>query len=204
MRKQFMLDIETTGVDYKIDEVLQIALVEMNFKSEGVWEKGRQFNFFQHTDREPEEKFAKEHMSGLFHRCQSLDRTPVEEVRQQILDFFKSCNAVPPNVYICGWNVGIFDIPFLDYHGYLKLAKYVGGKLTGDCHYRTYEINGALQFVANLKDKLEINALINEALMRCPVPEGQLHDALYDCERQIHILNGLLKIIKVELDRGCK
>ena len=197
MKKQFMLDIETTGVDPVSDEVLQIAIVEMTFNAQGLWEMGRKFNFFQHTDRLPENVFSREHMADLFAYCRTQPFIPVNEVRQQILDFFRICGAKSPNVFICGWHVGIFDLPFLAQHGYLKAARYEEGKLVGDCHYRVYEIGGAIQFVANLKGKHEINPLINEALGLFPAPDvGARHDALYDCQRQVQILNGLLTIAK--------
>lgn len=197
MKKQFMLDIETTGVDPQQDEVLQIAIVEMNFTSSGEWEMGRKFNFFQHTDRLPENVFSREHMQDLFSYCKTQPLVPANEVRLKIMEFFRQCGAKSPNVFICGWNVGIFDMPFLSHHGYLKPARYEEGRLVGDCHYRVYEIGGVLQFVANLRGKSEINPLINEALALCPVPnEGMRHDALYDCERQVQILNGLLRMAK--------
>lgn len=197
MKKQFMLDIETTGVDPEIDQVLQIAIVEMSFNSQGLWDIGRKFNFFQHTDRQPENVFSREHMADLFAYCRTQPFVPESQVRQNILEFFRICGAKSPNVYICGWHVGIFDLPFLAHHGYLKPARYEEGRLVGDCHYRVYEIGGALQFVANLRGKHEVNPLINEALAICPTPEeGTRHDALYDCLRQVQILNGLLTMAK--------
>ena len=199
MKKQFMLDIETTGVDPDIDDVLQIALLELNFNDDH-WEKGQHFNFFQHTDRKPESPFAKQHMLGLFERCQNTPYTSVDKVRQQILDFTKDCGAASPNVYICGWHVGIFDLSFLGQHKYFKVAQYnKDGVLEGDCHYRTYEISGALQLVANLTQTSDLNSLVRRSLEDSELPEGQRHDALYDCERQLCIMNGLLKIAKGNL-----
>lgn len=196
MKRQFMLDIETTGVDPQSDEVLQIAIVEMNLEGKQ-WVAGRKWNFFQHTDREPTTGFAKTHMQELFAKCKAQPFVPVPEVRERIMRFFAECGAHPPNIFIAGWNVGIFDLPFLSHHGYLKPARYEDGKLVGDCHYRVYELSGALQIVANLRGKVEINPLINEALRLFPPPEtGSRHDALFDCERQIQMLNGLLEIAR--------
>lgn len=195
MKKQFMLDIETTGIDPNTEVVLQIAAIEMNFSKKGFWEKGRKFEFYQHTDRHPVTEFAIAHMQDIYAHCNSVAATPVDQARQKLLDFFSDCGAKSPNVFICGWNVGIFDLPFLAHHGYLIPAKYDEGVLVGDCHYRTYEISGAIQLVANLRGRTDVNPIIKEAEKRFPAPsEGNRHNALFDCERQINILNGLIQM----------
>lgn len=191
--KQFMLDIETTGVDPRTEEILQIAILELNFVN-GFWEKGKVFNFFQCTDREPTTKFAREHMVELYKKCKDMERIPAAEVRKKILEFCEGCGVKSPNIYFCGWNVGIFDLPFLAHHGYLIPARYEEDQLIGDCHYRVYELSGAIQFFANVRGTNEVNPLIKEALKVFPAPKGNKHDALYDCERQLSILNGLLRM----------
>lgn len=193
--KLFMIDIETTGVEPQKEVVLQLAIVEMNFIG-GLWEKGKTFNFIQHTDRQPTTKFARDHMVELYAACNKAPFVPPAKVREDVLAFCKSCGAEPPNVFFAGWNAGIFDIPFLEYHGYLKTAKYIDDQLTGDCHYRVYEISGALQLVANVRGNNEINLVLKEAQKMSPKLEGARHDALYDCERQIHILNALIQMMR--------
>lgn len=191
MNKIFMLDIETTGVDPTKEEVLQIALLEMNFDGH-LWQRGRDFNFFQHTLREPTTKFAQDHMQDIYAKCRAAPMVQPEVVRQNILKFCKECGAEPPNIFFTGWNAGIFDVPFLAHHGYLEPARYENDKLVGDCHYRIYELSGALQFLANVRGHNEINSMIKESHKVLPPPEGNRHDALYDCERQLAILNGLI------------
>ena len=193
-----MLDIETTGIDPTSNTVLQIAIIEMKFTQSGYWEKGKEFNFFQHVDTEPESEFAKKHMKKLYEYCQQQPLVPAKEIRQAILDFFQSCQVEPPNIFIAGWNVGIFDLPFLTYHNCIKIAHYSrSGKMEGDCHYRTYEISGTLQFVANLYGETEVNPFLKKAEKLFPASsKGNRHDALYDCNRQIDILNGLIKLVK--------
>lgn len=193
--KLFMIDIETSGVDPQKDEVLQIAIMEMNFH-DGYWAKGKTFNFFQHTDLKPTTKFTIEHMKEIFDRCNAAPLVPAAEVRKQILAFCKECGADAPNIFFCGWNAGIFDIPFLQHHGYLFAAKYENDQLVGDCHYRIYEISGALQLVANVRGNNEINTVLKEAQRMGPKLEGNRHEALYDCERQMHILNALIKMLR--------
>jgi uncharacterized protein YprB with RNaseH-like and TPR domain len=192
--KLFMLDIETTGVDPLQEEVLQIAMLEMNFDGE-FWQKGKTFNFFQNTLREPTTKFAKDHMQEIYAKCRMAPLVKPEEVRQKIISFCRECGAEPPNIFFCGWNAGIFDLPFLSHHGYIQPAKYINDKLVGDCHYRIYELSGALQLLANIRGSNEVNPLIKESHKLVPPPkEGARHDALFDCERQLTILNGLIKM----------
>jgi hypothetical protein len=190
-----MLDIETSGVDPQKDEVLQIALLEMNFHG-GFWEKGKTFNFIQHSDKTPTTKFTIEHMKDLFAKCNAAPLVPASEVRQKILAFCRECGADAPNIFFAGWNAGIFDIPFLSHHGYLFPAKYEKEKLVGDCHYRIYEISGALNLVANVRGSNEINAVLKEAQKMGPKLEGSRHEALFDCERQMHILNALIRMLR--------
>ena len=194
--KLFMLDIETTGVDPLKEEVLQIAVLEMNFE-QGLWKPGRKFNFYQHTDRLPESKFAQENMAELYSRCRNTPHVSPSDVRKQMLEIFEECEARPPNIFFCGWNAGIFDLPFLAHHGYFFPAKYENDKLKGDCHYRVYEISGALQLAANTRGHNEINSILKEATKLCPEPStGNRHEAMFDCERQLQILNGLILLMR--------
>ncbi len=193
--KLFMIDIETTGIDPLKEVVLQIALMEMNFIG-GFWEKGKTFNFFQHTPQKPTTKFAIEHMKEIYDRCNKAPFVEPAEVRKRIVEFCVECGSNPPNIFFAGWNAGIFDIPFLAHHGYIVPAKYENDKLEGDAHYRIYEISGALNLVANVKGNNEINAVLKEAQKMSPKLEGNRHDALFDCERQMHILNALIKMLR--------
>jgi hypothetical protein len=117
-------------------------------------------------------------------------------VRQQILDFCRECGADAPNIFFAGWNAGIFDIPFLAHHGYIIPAKYENDQLVGDCHYRVYEISGALNLVANVRGTNEINGVLKEAQKMGPKLEGNRHEAVFDCERQMHIMNALIRMLR--------
>jgi hypothetical protein len=193
--KLFMIDIETTGVEPAKEEVLQIALIEMNFLG-GYWEKGKTFNVFLHTDRQPTTKFALEHMKEIYAKCNQAPKVAPAEIRQRIIRFCEECGASTPNIFFAGWNAGIFDIPFLEHHGFLVPAKYINDQLVGDCHYRIYEISGALNLVANIRGHNEINTVLKEAQKMGPKLEGNRHDALYDCERQMNILNALIQMMR--------
>jgi hypothetical protein len=193
--KLFMIDIETTGVDPRKEEVLQIAIIEMNFLG-GFWEKGKTFSVYLHTDQKPTTKFALEHMKEIYEKCNKAPKVPNEEIRQSILKFCDDCGASPPNIFFAGWNAGIFDLPFLEHHKLLIPAKYENDQLVGDCHYRVYEISGALHLVANIRGNNEINTVLKEAQKMSPKLSGSRHEALFDCERQMHILNALIKMLR--------
>lgn len=198
--RMFMIDIETTGIDPDCEEILQIAAVEMTFNADGKWDSGREFNFYQHSDRKPDNDFSKKYLTELHKTCNEVDYTPEAEVRQALLDFFRECGASPPNVFLCGWNAGFFDLPFLIRKGYLVPPTWSNGKMQGDFHYRIYDLNGAIQFQANVDGKMEVNPYIKKAEGMSPKIEGSKHDALFDCRRQINILNGLLQIARSEVN----
>jgi hypothetical protein len=205
--KKFMLDIETTGVELKSDEILQLALLECNYNGKH-WIPGTSLSFFNHTDREPTSEFAKKHMAGLYAFCKTVDSVPVEIRRAQILEFFRSCNATPPqDVFLAGHNGPNFDIPFSVRDGYLERNRYetVDGKdiLVGDFHYRVFDLNSALDTAMQVTG-LERKVLLKEAR---EVGEAiakehgyfrdcKPHDALDDCYAQLFLWNGILCILR--------
>lgn len=121
-----------------------------------------------------------------------------------MLKFFKECGAESPNVYMMGWNASNFDLQFLVAKGVLIPSYYesdADGKdvMRGDFHYRVYELGGALSLVSNIKPKVSRKDLIEEAVAVdtiVPTIPGKQHDALYDCYRQLKILNGLISLAK--------
>lgn len=197
-KQMFMIDIETTGVDPSSEDILQIACVEMKFDANGLWKAGAELNFFQHTDKKPENEFSKKYLKNLFQTCNQVDYTKPAEVRSILLDFFRSCGSREPNNFLCGWNAAFFDLPFLTHKQYLVSPKYIEGKMIGDFHYRIYDLNGVLNFLVNIDKKVEINPLIKKVETMYLKREGEKHDALFDCYRQIDILNGLITMAREE------
>lgn len=197
--KHFMIDIETTGIDPKENDLLQIGIVEMDFKN-GFWYPGKSFELIQHSPKQPESEFAKEHMKALYKTCNRAKPISVEEVRGRMLEFFRSCGAKPPYVYFAGWNASNFDIPFLVHHGYLVPNKYVmdekgKDRMVGDFHYRIYEMGGALSLAQDVFQYEGRNDTIEKLANLDPIvslPKGKEHDAIYDCYKQMKILNGLI------------
>lgn len=203
--KQFMIDIETTGIDPKTEDLLQIGVLELDFVH-GFWRPGRNLEINIHTDREPASEFAKQHMAALYKKCnESGWIAPPDYIRQTLLRFFTLCGAESPNVYVMGWNASNFDIPFLCHKGVLVPTKYVTGPdgkdtMVGDFHYRIYELGGAISLAADVlgvpdKERSELCKQAEAAGDMIQLPEGKEHDALFDCYKQAKILNGLIALI---------
>jgi len=204
VEQMFMLDIESTGVDKDRDDIIEIGIIEM-FKHGYYWLlTGKQIRLVLHTDKQPESAFSKENMSNLFKEANEAPMLSPQQVRSKLLEFFEWCGCTgAKDVFFCGWNAGMFDVPFLVKKGYLHESGYdldpndsSKDIITGDFHYRIYELAGAIQLMSDI---LEFSpTLVREmAEESCPtghLPEGQRHDAIYDCFRQVNILNGLIKL----------
>lgn len=201
--KQFMIDIETTGIGSLDNVVLQIGVLECTFNGDK-WVPGRTFEHLLHTERKPVTPFALEHMQELYARCNDTDPAMSRPalVRAKLLTFFLECGEIPPNVYLMGWNASNFDVPFLFDHAMLEPSAYktVDGKeiMTGDVHYRIYELGGALQLARDVTG-MDAKDVIEAAKERCPEivpPKGKEHDAIFDCYNQLKILNGLIRLVR--------
>lgn len=205
MEKHFMIDIETTGIDPIKEDLLQIGVLEVDYdEAAGFWTPGRSFELIQHTNRKPESEFAKKHMAALYERCNVAAITWPSDVRGRLLHFFRECGANTPDVYLMGWNASNFDVPFLVHKNCLRPSEYetdAEGKdvRVGDFHYRIYEIGGAVSLAQNALGYSDRNALTEDALAAYPeieMPEGKEHDAIYDCYRQLRLLNGLIRMTR--------
>lgn len=203
MERHFMIDIETTGIDPKKEDLLEVSILEL-VQRNGYWVPGRSTTFLNGTTRKPESEFAKKHMVQKYEMCNMVAPAPAERIRQVLTDFFKSCGCEgAKDTYLMGWNASNFDIPFLVEKGALVPNYYetVNGKdeMRGDFHYRVYEMGGALSITQNVVN-IDRNLLIKAAFNNYPeieMPEGfKEHDALYDCYRQARILNGLIRILR--------
>lgn len=195
----FMIDIETTGVNRWTDEILEIGIVEMLPGEDGYWRPGREFQTFVHSNRAPISQFAREHMTEVYRKANDTIYRPAEVIREDIVKFFADCGKVGHDVLLCGWNASNFDMPMLHGHDFLEEPGYqtINGvdKQIGDHHYRVYEMCGALQLLADIKGQ-PYPVLRDEAQAAydMPMPAGKAHDAIYDCHRQIKLLNGMIKL----------
>ena len=208
-KKRFMLDIESTGVNFKRDSVLQIGLLEMIFDEiEGLWQTGRSFNQFLYYAGEPESEFAKKHMAGIYKECSKTAAEPTSMTRQRMLDFFAESGCTKRDqVVFCGWNVSSFDIQMLHAHGLLKPPGYETDPITGidrpvgDHSYRYYEMGGAIQLAADLTgtDPATVRGNLDSIDVGPDLPDSHHHEALYDCYKQVKMLNQIILLVKRNL-----
>lgn len=199
----FMVDIETTGTKLE-DNILQIAILQLEYTKQKYLRPKELFNFYQNIDHGPPNNWAKEHQSELYEKCQKSPKVEPEDVREDILKFFSKCYSWPP-VKVIGKNVATFDMPRLVYHGYMKESHHVidsegNQSLKGDFHYRLNEISGLI-YGLELSTGKPRNAIIDAALaiypeIRLPEEVG-LHDAVYDCYMQTRLYNGLLTLMRM-------
>jgi hypothetical protein len=204
MEKHFMIDIETTGIDPAKEDLLQVGVLELDFK-EGYWWPGKSLEITQHTGRQPVTAFAKKHMTALYEKCRNQPWLSPELFRENLLQFFRECGANPPDVYLMGWNASNFDIPFLMHHRVLVPSTYqqnADGTETrvGDFHYRIYELGGAVSLAQNVlgygEDRTGLLNVAKESMTETHLPAGKEHDALYDCYAQVRLLNGLIRMMQ--------
>src|SRR5690606_39907279 len=94
--------------------------------------------------------------------------------------------------------------PFLVAKGCLHPSKYETGPdgkdvRVGDFHYRIYELGGAVSLAQNVlgySDRQALTEAAREAYPELELPEGKEHDAIYDCYRQLRMLNGLIRMTR--------
>lgn len=218
--KHYMIDIETTGVDQKTDDILEIGIVEIEtgftVAANGTfWHPtGRVFHEVLYSDRKPESEFAKKHMKALYDRCNNTPGKHFLQLANEIRCFVHNLPSIDlENIdlepkYFMGWNASNFDMPFMFLKGLLIPSYYqqVNGKdkLLGDAHYRVYEQTGSVQLIADMTglDRKTIEALamdLNPTGLK--LPDGKEHDAIYDCYKQIIMQNGLIKIGRMNIQK---
>lgn len=200
--KHFMIDIETTGTDKHIDSILQVGCVEIEFKYP-YWElTGREFVRTLHYAGKPENAFAKKFMSELYNKCNETDKKEnCQSLAFDLRKFIHKENQEPR--YFMGWNASGFDLPFLFDNKILTPSFYVeeNGKqeMKGDVHYRIYEQTGSLQLLCNVTglDSKTIQQIAKDLNpTNISMPNGKLHDALFDCYNQIMMQNGMIALAR--------
>jgi DNA polymerase III epsilon subunit-like protein len=214
MEKHFMIDIETTGTDKIKDSILEVAMLELEYKYPYWYPTGRTYQSLVHYPGQPETPFAKQHMVDLYGRCNNTSpAVNLELVSKEMREFLHHKEAatapsgwkiIPEDVkpkFFIGWNASGFDLPFVAAKGLLIPSFYqiVGNKeeIRGDIHYRVYEQTGALNVICNITglDRKTIQILATDLNPTdIKLPPGKAHDALHDCYSQLIMINGLIEI----------
>jgi hypothetical protein len=218
----FMVDIESTGVDLDRDAVLEIGVLQCVRGPNGYYVPKRTHRQLLPYGGMPESAFAKEHMAALYKECNQkydeIDGDPkhmnpdhyAAYIRSRLIAFFGSCGKHGHEVTLGGWNASSFDVPMLHRKRYLDPPGYKTGpdgkdRQTGDHNYRYYEIGGAVSLVQDaLPDRLERKDVVDAAkdagatVSGWALPPGKAHSALYDCHKQLQLLNGLIFMAREE------
>jgi oligoribonuclease (3'-5' exoribonuclease) len=183
--KYFMLDIETMGIDPVADDVLEIAILEVDLV-EGIYKPGRAYQRTLHSSQKTQNEWILNHHKELMKRCMKVPFTTPDKVRAEILSFFKKCVQEGPAVLI-GLNLGSLDIPFLLAKGFLQ---------KGDYSYRVYEMTGAIALIQDALDMKRDQVFKTANELGGSEPDGKKHEAIYDCYSQLRTLNGLLSMVR--------
>lgn len=211
--KHYMIDIETTGVDQKTDDILEIGMVEIEMKDKYWHSTGRHFRMVLHSKRQPESEFAKKHMKALYKICNETPESANLELAADLVRTFVHDGMYGSHMepkFFMGWNASNFDMPFMISKGLLTPSFYEKDpetgkeKLYGDAHYRIYEQTGSVQVLSDMTglDRKTLEVLANDLNPTgIELPEGKSHDALYDCYKQIIMQNGLIKIGRMGIAR---
>lgn len=198
----YMIDIESTGVNQQSDEILEIALVQIEYKYPFWIPTGKFYHRVLHYAGQPVTPFAKQHMKELYKKCNDTDpQFNYELVGKEIRAFLHGTTELQLPKLFMGWNASNFDVPFMFTKGLLTPSFYVeiDGKeeLRGDVHYRIYEQTGSLQVISDMSglDRKTLELLAKDVNpVPIELPKGKSHDALYDCYSQINMQNGLIQI----------
>lgn len=197
-QSMFMVDIETTGLDFYNDKILQIAALKLVW--DGVakeWRPRNPFNVYIPHSLPPQNDWASKHQGALYEKCKTAAHFNKEALRDYLRD-----NKDEPLPVLTGWCVSNFDVPFLVRDRLISPSAYDReGNPTGDFMHRIYEIQGALDYVQNVSHydwnvvKKALDPLKEKKMKAYQVAYDipkKSHDALYDCYAQAAFLNALL------------
>lgn len=201
MKKQikFMLDLETDGVNYKQNSILEIGIVAMEFKN-GYWHPLKDhFHRIMYSSKQPSSEFARKYQKELYEKCNKSLHKDLKKVKKEMFDFFKNHGVDKPEISFAGYNVGHFDLPFMHHNDLLIVSRYNGEQLISEYDYTPFEIGGILHLFSNhlnLSIEDTYHYLKDQDPVIKDIPKGSEHTAIYDNYIQIKVINGALSLLK--------
>lgn len=201
MNDIFMIDIETTGVDKEKDDIIEIGIVHAKRMEFGLFfVPKRVYHRTLPTDKEPSE-WAKGYPGQvtIFKQCQEKflrgernDATSMRFLREELQAFFERSGVKSP--MLSGLNIVGFDIAFLKRDGILK---------DGDHNYRSWCLTPLIETICHVngvdsqasKEREKVTEHLEKATpfdLYVPGSEGGEHTAIYDCQKELRVLNSII------------
>lgn len=203
-----MTDLETTGVDPEVTEILEMASVAINF--DGLKMKPiDHFHEYIFTKTKPniKDEFVMKYQQGLYKKCNELN--PALNLENAQNKFKAFVNKHYPNQNLTdinslpqftGQNFSAFDAHYLVKNNFLKKGyKDENGKMYSHYNYRSLELQSfsiAFSTMLGFKSSTEFIKYIASLDTETVLPEGSAHTALYDCYNQIKFYNGMMIFLK--------
>lgn len=193
--KLFMTDLETTGIDPTLTEILEIASVEVEFNGFSMVPLSHYHAYIQtDTKANMKDKFVVDFQLGLYKKCNELSKDhSLENVKLGFQNYLKqvSPKALPQ---FSGQNFSAFDAGYLLHNGFLaKGWKDEVGKMFSTYNYRSLELQSLILMGHNQSDMkysdfMQFCKTLDDKTPKIDV--GGSHTALFDCYDQIRFYNG--------------
>jgi hypothetical protein len=194
-----MTDLETTGIDPTITEIMEIASVEVEFDGFSLTPKSHFHKYIKiNTPPNMNDEFVVKYQLGLYEKCLNLPNENSKEQAIKEWEEYKSKVYGKSQPKFSGLNFGAFDEQYLLVHGFLKKGyKDDKGKMYSSYTYRHLELQtfiqvGAMQLGMKTTEFCDKMVALDDSVQ---LPEGSAHTALYDTYRQIKLFNGCMKFI---------
>lgn len=189
----FMLDIETTGLDEVKDDIIQVAILRLEYEN-GLYRPNTHYVQCFPTSKQPSEWASKiPAQVRLYEKCHDLHQSGEGEDTATIRGHLTA--FLGPKAPLVGINLPMFDLKFLKEKRYL---------LPSDYHYRVFDMTGIIEGVMRAFGKKPSE---REGLKELFYNAGELpggfpadadgeHEGLWDCYKQTKELNGYLAAMR--------
>jgi oligoribonuclease (3'-5' exoribonuclease) len=177
-----MIDCEMTGLDPKVDDVIQIAALRLLWEGDEYQVVEEPFNIFLHTDKQPQSEFARTHLTEIYKAANESPNSTDDAhgmLKTWLGDWY---GKVSP----CGDCVPT-DILFLYMKNIISLSHFDGDTpVDGTFHYEFADMH-FIKACARQKMGRKFDRDV-------PRLAGD-HDALVDCKNQLNEMNAIIKVL---------